>query len=134
MKVIAAFISSFLILVGWHFFKPSRHKNNKLASTEEKREENKKDKHPYAAVKVMPCANACQPAQWVSSKVFLVADFPSLPIPSCDHMQSCACKFKHYDDRRQAQDRRSDSIILQNVYAGGEHRKKKKRGRRITDM
>jgi hypothetical protein len=71
---------------------------------------------------------------WVASKIFLVAEFPSLPMPSCNQQMRCQCKFKHYDDRRHHEDRRTGSIVLQDVYAGDEHRvKKKKRGRRETD-
>ena len=77
----------------------------------------------YHAVKISPSQNACDPVKWVSSKLFLKTELTRLPLESCDRIDKCLCKFQHFDDRRQNEDRRNDSVVLQNVYAGVENRK-----------
>jgi len=90
-------------------------------------------KTKYHAIQVLPCEHSCDPARWVSSKIYLVSELSKLPLASCNKIDECGCKFKHYEDRRQNEDRRTDSIVLQNTFSGDETRKQKKKGRRDND-
>jgi len=92
-----------------------------------------KAKTKYHAIQVIPCESSCDPARWISSKKYLVSELYELPLASCDKRDDCRCKFKHYDDRRLNEDRRTDSIVLQNTFSGDETRVQKKRGRRDND-
>ena len=87
----------------------------------------------FRAVRVKPCDDSCEPAKWVSQKVYLVKELSRLPLESCDRFLECECKFSQYEDRRQNEDRRSDSTILQNVFDGTNNRKREKKGRRNED-
>jgi hypothetical protein len=96
--------------------------------------ENPIHKHPYAAVQVKPCTESCKPAHYVSKKVYLISELEHLPLESCDRIDSCNCKFIHFNDRRHQDDRRADSIVMQDIFDAKEHRDLKIRGRRTTDF
>jgi len=87
----------------------------------------------YHSIQILPCENSCDPASWISSKIYLVSELSQLPLKNCDKTNECRCQFKHYDDRRRNEERRNDSTILQNIFSGDEHREQKKRGRRNDD-
>jgi hypothetical protein len=90
-------------------------------------------KNNYHAVSVVPCEKSCNAASRASKETFLSTDLPRLPLASCDKILDCQCRFIHYDDRRQNEDRRSGSIVLQNTFAGKENRKQQKRDRRKSN-
>jgi hypothetical protein len=90
--------------------------------------------HPYAAVQLLACVNACDSAHRISKNTYLTTEFQHLPIDDCDRIEDCDCKFNHLDDRRHQEDRRSFSYIFQNVFHAEEHRNMKKRGRRKNDV
>mgnify|MGYP001824591157 FL=1 len=92
-----------------------------------------KQHHPYAAVQLLPCVNACDSAHRVSKNTYLTTEFQHLPIDDCDRIEDCDCKFKHIDDRRLQEDRRSFNYIMQDIFHAEEHRNMKKMGRRRTD-
>jgi len=100
---------------------------------EEKVAEPEPVKNKFRGVQVIPCSNACKSAISISKMVFLEAELSRLPLVSCDQAYHCKCKFKYFDDRRQNEDRRSSSKVLQDVFNGDEHRVKKKKGRRKDD-
>ena len=102
-------------------------------SQDKKKVVQEKPKSKYRAIQVLPCERACEAAKMISSKVFLIKELSNLPLESCQRINECTCMFKHYDDRRCDEERRSDSIILQNIFSGEDHRVKKKRGRRNDD-
>jgi len=89
---------------------------------------------PYAAVKIDACDFSCSDAFDTSSQTFLLGEAPSLPLAGCDCQTRCKCKLMHFNDRRQNHgDRRSGSLVLQDVFTGDERRRMRKRGRRYTD-
>jgi len=101
---------------------------NKIASERTKKE--------YHSIQVIPCENSCESSSWISSKTYLVSEpskMPRLPLESCNKMDECSCKFKHYDDRRHNEDRRCDSVVLLHSFGGNEHREQGKGGRRNDD-
>ena len=89
---------------------------------------------PYAAVKIDPCDFPCSPAFDSAARIFLSRDAPTLPLNNCDRTSRCRCKYIHYDDRRQNhEDRRSGSLVMQDVFNGENRRMNSKRGRRKDD-
>ena len=88
---------------------------------------------PYAAAKIDACDFSCSAAFDSSGTMFLLRDAPALPLSKCDCSHKCKCSLIQYDDRRQTEDRRSGSQILQDVFEGIEKRIPKKRGRRWDD-
>ncbi len=93
----------------------------------------KKVKGPFAAVKIKRCMEACAQVMTHSDKLFLISEAPGLPLKDCDRVFDCNCRFIHFADRRQGEDRRSHSVVLQSVFRGEELRGNKKRGRRRDD-
>jgi hypothetical protein len=54
----------------------------------------------YHCVSVVGGPGACPAVKALASKRLLSVEAPRLPIAGCDRPADCACKFKHYDDRR----------------------------------
>lgn len=84
--------------------------------------------NPYHAVSIEPGSKCCKDARKLEGHRFLAAAAPQLPLPSCG-AAVCECRYLHYNDRRNAQDRRKQP---HNPYA---HKMAERRttGRRITD-
>jgi hypothetical protein len=55
-----------------------------------------------------------------------------LPLRECDRSAGCACKYKHYDDRR-AGVRRSDDVHPDLRSEFMDHNRRSTRGRRTVD-
>lgn len=91
------------------------------------------DEQNYPAVKIEPCTNSCQAAMHVSQLTFLTNQAPKLPLTACDRIGECDCKYRHYSDRRQQEDRRTDSFAMRDMYQQDERRGKKRVGRRAED-
>lgn len=127
MGYILILLAVAMTLVLWH----NKMKSKKTAAIEVLVTE--RIEKMYHAVKLEPCFNPCEPAKWVSEKLYLVEELSRLPLESCDRISECQCKFEHFDDRRHNEDRRSGSTILQNIFDGINNRKHKKRGRRSKD-
>ncbi len=87
--------------------------------------------HPYAAVSIIPCRDACMAAWEMQGERFLIREAPRLPLPECDS-GNCTCEFKQYDDRRTPGDRRSKMSALDQDFAQQAFPKRNK-GRRRTD-
>ena len=87
----------------------------------------------FRAVKIKPCEQACQAALQCSSIIFLSGQAPKLPLNACDRMTACDCQFRHYADRRQQDDRRSNGYVMRDMYYQGERRSAKRVGRRASD-
>jgi hypothetical protein len=63
-------------------------------------------KNRYHAVSIRPSLCAC-PAAWkMQDQSFLSNESPSLPLAACDQ-ETCSCRYRHYDDRRDGEDRRN---------------------------
>ena len=64
--------------------------------------------YPYRAVSVKaPALGACEAVKAIQDARYLAADAPQLPLSDCSHADQCRCKYKHWNDRRQEEDRRS---------------------------
>jgi hypothetical protein len=64
---------------------------------------------------------------------YLSKDAPRLPMIGCHHPESCACSFRHYEDRRTGP-RRSDELGTDGKSEGPKGDRRKKRGRRAKDL
>lgn len=62
---------------------------------------------------------------------FLSREAPMLPLPACTMPDSCRCRFRKYNDRRQGDRRLFGSEPDRRWYAGEERRRLP--GRRATD-
>ena len=95
--------------------------------------------NPYRAVSINFENCACDAVRAIGKKRFLVSEgnAPMLPLPDCD-AASCSCRYEHHEDRRdyESGDRRHYSALKTNQYEadGSANRRKKKRGRRKTDV
>lgn len=74
--------------------------------------------------------NPCAAVQAIRGRWFPDGKVPRLPLPDCDHSQTCECRFKHRDDRRTDERRehadRRDSIRFEertDRRDGGDRRK-----------
>jgi hypothetical protein len=74
---------------------------------------------------VCPAAAACQ------GQRFLAAGAPQLPFPGCT-VAHCGCRYQHYEDRRHAARRATDSGIPPTV-PWQQRERRASQGRRITD-
>lgn len=91
---------------------------------------------PFAAVSVQPGMSACEAATAAAGIRKLRASAPDLPLEGCDKAQ-CHCKLQSHDDRRSGdgEDRRVGYGLQSELYGtGGETNRRKRRGRRITDV
>ncbi len=90
--------------------------------------------HPYPAVKIQPCKDACQAATQTSQVIFLSTQSPKLPLKACDCFVDCDCQFRHFTDRRQKGERRDGYHMMHNVTQNKERRAAKLVGRRVSDQ
>jgi hypothetical protein len=92
----------------------------------------KKMSSKWHAVTIVMAPTSCAAAALCRHKRFLSTQVPSLPLRECDRSASCACKFKHHDDRR-AGVRRTDDVHpdLRSQYLAQNRRAT--RGRRSVD-
>ena len=87
----------------------------------------------FRAVSVVPNSrNCCEAVQAIVGIRFLSKDVPMLPLAECDRFDQCACKYAHWDDRRQDDRRGADSGIANKFFYKNENRSSR-RGRRATD-
>ena len=84
--------------------------------------------NPYHAVSIKPGSKCCEDARKLEGHRFLATGAPTVPLKGCTSA-SCQCRYIHYNDRRNAEDRRKEP---RNPYA---HKMTERRatGRRITD-
>lgn len=83
----------------------------------------------WHAVTILAPANACAAAQACKGKRHLSTEAPLLPLEGCDAAR-CACRYRHYDDRR-GPARREDKVSAAKALELGNRRLS--RGRRETD-
>jgi hypothetical protein len=83
----------------------------------------------YRAVTITPAKGSCPQAVRIRGKSFLLKEAPRLPLPSCAHPASCACRYRKHPDRR-IRDRR-DVFASSRWYNGTERRRSG--GRRASD-
>jgi hypothetical protein len=86
--------------------------------------------NPWHAVGIIPCLEACSAAQAVRSVRFLSQEAPVLPLKGCTTAK-CACRYRHFQDRRGSPRRDADIIGPRMGWPGRERRVA--HGRRSTD-
>lgn len=64
---------------------------------------------PFHAVEIRCSKNACQAAQNTDGERYVSAEAPRLPLVQCDRPDRCQCRYQHYEDRRGASRRGSES-------------------------
>ena len=60
----------------------------------------------FHAVSIKFASSACSAAKSLEGKRFLSGAAPQIPLPDCDVLE-CKCRFAHYSDRRESDDRRN---------------------------
>ncbi len=105
---------------------------------QKRRQENRRQRtghagFAYRAVTVHPASPCCKAVRRMGKQRFLIADPPLLPLPDCD-LARCRCQYRHHQDRRRGDDRRTLQSVdnfLTAPHDGPEHRNN--RGRRRLD-
>jgi hypothetical protein len=90
--------------------------------------------HPYHCVAIRHRGGACAAVQRLSGQRFLSKEAPPVPLPACD-AATCHCRYVHFEDRRQNDERRSPHPVLLHVggYHGPERRSSEERRRFATE-
>lgn len=90
--------------------------------------------HPYHCVAIRYRDGACAAVQRLSGQRFLSKDAPAIPLPACD-AASCRCRYVHFEDRRQNDERRNLQPALLRVggYGGPERRSGGERRRLVAE-
>ena len=89
-------------------------------------------KGEYSAVTIdFGKSDACPAVMKIFGQRFLCEDAPTLPLVDCTR-ESCACTYRHYDDRRTGLRRDEEKGVVQGRYEGIEKRAWQ-RGRRAED-
>ncbi len=80
----------------------------------------------FHAVSIRFLSSACSAAKSLDGKRFLSSAAPRIPLAECDVLE-CKCRFVHYSDRREGDDRRNP---YRAGIAGetGKHPQEKRRG------
>jgi hypothetical protein len=92
----------------------------------------KKPSSKWHAISIVVQESSCATAAMCRNKRFLSAQVPMLPMRDCDRAAQCACKFKHYDDRR-AGVRRTGDLHNDLKTQLLEQNRRSKPGRRTVD-
>jgi hypothetical protein len=88
---------------------------------------------PWHSVSLVTKANSCEAAHACRGKRFLSKHAPRLPLAECTVPDSCACAYKHHDDRRGNPRRKSELTGLKRGKSSTTERRIA-RGRRQTDL
>ena len=85
----------------------------------------------WHAVAIVPGATHCKAAEAAKGRRFLSTEAPILPLRGCD-AAACKCKYRHYEDRRDAP-RRSEEAQGAGMRSRTGADRRNSRGRRETD-
>lgn len=85
----------------------------------------------YHEVSVVGGPNACAAAKQLKNVRVLSAEAPRLPLAACDCPATCACTYRHHDDRRAGPRRAKERGQLGRTWAMTDRRRSI--GRRETD-
>lgn len=85
----------------------------------------------YHAVSVVGGPTACAAAKLLKNVRVLSAEAPRLPLAACECPATCACTYRHYDDRRAGPRRARERGQLAGPWAMTDRRRSI--GRRETD-
>jgi hypothetical protein len=61
----------------------------------------------HRAVEIRCPEDACEAAKAERGKRYLSKDAPTFPLAKCDKRDGCGCRYRHYEDRRGKEERRS---------------------------
>jgi hypothetical protein len=61
----------------------------------------------YHAVSIRPRGRRCDAVKDIDGERYFPEQAPELPLPDCGHKEGCRCRYQHWSDRRQEDDRRS---------------------------
>ena len=75
----------------------------------------------HHGVSIRPGSQACAQAKKLGDTRFLSRHAPALPLEGCDSAE-CACRYRHYEDRRQQSRRSINATFLDRIYSGEERR------------
>jgi hypothetical protein len=84
---------------------------------------------PHRAVGIVPGLVCCKAAANLKGRRHLSGEAPKLPLPECD-AKSCGCKYAHYKDRRDGDDRRGMRL---NIRHHSMPDRRRGRGSRVDD-
>ncbi|MEM1435945.1 MAG: hypothetical protein AAGG11_17940 [Pseudomonadota bacterium] len=87
----------------------------------------------YHAVSVRVSATACSTVREFGDTRFLSREAPLLPVPGCSCPDSCRCRYRHWEDRRQGPRRDADHGLRGALWTQSE-RRSPSTGRRSTDQ
>jgi hypothetical protein len=85
----------------------------KASVSSKARKANRGESRPasYRAVEIRCPEDACEAAKAERGKRYLAKDAPTFPLSGCDKRDRCACRYRHHEDRRGKEDRRSAGPI-----------------------
>ena len=86
----------------------------------------------FHAVSIRPQRDACEAALAARGNRILAEEVPLLPLKNCDRPEHCACRYQHFDDRRDMPRRQADGAPP-SPPAGHEADRRASHGRRAED-
>ncbi|HET7203183.1 MAG TPA: hypothetical protein VFI92_07410 [Steroidobacteraceae bacterium] len=87
----------------------------------------------HHAVSIATGPRCCAAARALRGERFLSREAPKLPLKECDR-DDCACRYEHYQDRRQGLRRARDMGVAIDGWIETDKRGKQMRGRRKADQ
>lgn len=67
-------------------------------------------RHPYHCVAIKRGSSSCAAANDLEGRRFLPAEAPLLPLPTCNTVAACRCRYARFDDRRDDERRRPHAM------------------------
>jgi hypothetical protein len=88
----------------------------------------------FHAVDIVTSGVACNAVKHLAGTRFLSRERPpQLPLGNCDTPGSCACRYRHHEDRRKESRRHSDHAWGNSAPLSPERERRRASGRRETD-
>jgi len=84
----------------------------------------------FHAVTIKFHTGACPAVQALANTKYLAKEAPRLPLDECT-VAACQCEYKHYDDRRDDEDRREEPV---GARYEGEQRRRTRKDRRKQNL
>jgi hypothetical protein len=85
--------------------------------------------NPHHAVGIAPGPVCCKAAAGLKNRRFLSAEAPKIPLADCDS-RVCQCRYVHFEDRRQGDDRRQLQV---DARGHSVQERRRSRGNRTND-
>ena len=114
------------VVLIWFYLKRSKVESS---STQKPASTTSKSEGKFRAVSIQTGPRACTAAKYLRGKRFISTQAPELPLSRCD-ISDCKCKYAYHKDRRDEDDRRFPSNIMESVFSDNDKRAKSKLGRR----